>query len=166
MMPRTHKSVANMSISIPQTLLATLQAAFDAEAKRVARDAAKLLRVPEKDVLEVIKKVPKVQFKVIDDSEIPTSCPIFKRSASTVLTRCRGPCILGTGRCAHHQKQTIIPDVPDTKKPLTRVKRLQESDQELWCDEEARVIYNGSGEQVGHLTEDDTIEVYELDETA
>lgn len=156
-----------MSVSIPQTLLATLQAAFDAEAKRVARDAAKLLRVPEKDVLEVIKKVPKVQFKVIDDSEIPTSCPIFKRSASTtVLTRCRAPCILGTGRCAHHQKQSIVPDVPDTKKPLTRVKRLQESDQELWCDEEAHVIYNAAGEQVGQLTEDDTIEIYELDETA
>lgn len=156
-----------MSISIPQTLLATLQAAFDVEAKRVARDAAKLLRVPEKDVLDVIKKVPKVQFKVIDDSEIPTSCPVFKRSASTtVLTRCRAPCILGTGRCSYHQKQSTIPDVPDTKKPLTRVKRLQESDPVLWCDEETRKIYNDSGEEVGQLTEDDTVEVYIFDATA
>lgn len=156
-----------MSVSIPQTLLATLQAAFDVEAKRIARDAAKLLRVPEKDVLEVIKKVPKVQFKVIDDSEIPTSCPVFKRSSSTtMLTRCRAPCILGTGRCAHHQNQANIPEVPDTKKPLTRVKRPQETDQELWCDEETRKIYNASGEEVGQLTEDDTAEVYEFDATA
>jgi hypothetical protein len=156
-----------MSISIPQTLLATLQAAFDAEAKRVARDAAKLLRVPEKDVLEIIKKVPKVQFKVIDDSEIPSSCPIFKRSTSTtVLTRCRAPCILGTGRCIHHQKQTIVPEVPDTKRSLTRVKRLQETDQDLWCDEESRIIYNVNGEQIGCYTEKDTIEVYEFDAVA
>lgn len=152
-----------MSVSIPQTLLATLQAAFDAEAKRVARDAAKLLRVPEKDVLEIIKKVPKVQFKVIDDSEIPTSCPTLKRSISTtMLTRCRAPCILGTGRCAHHQKQASIPEVPDTKKPLTRVKRLQDTDEDLWCDEETRKIYNTAGEEVGQLTEDDTVEVYEF----
>jgi hypothetical protein len=156
-----------MSVNIPQTLLATLHAAFDAEAKRVARDAAKILRVPEKEILEIIKKTPKIQFKCIDDSEIPTSCPIFKRSSSTtVLTRCRAPCILGTGRCLHHQKQTTIPDVPDTMKPLTRVKRLQETDQELWCDEETRTIYNATGEQVGQLTEEDTIEVYEFDVVA
>jgi hypothetical protein len=156
-----------MSISIPQTLLATLQAAFDAEAKRVARDAAKLLRVPEKEVMDIIKKVPKVQFKVIDDSEIPTSCPIFKRSISrTVLIRCRAPCILGTGRCSHHQKEAIVPEVPDTKKPLTRVKRLQETDPVLWCDEETRAIYNEAGEHVGQLTEEDTVEVYMFDATA
>jgi len=156
-----------MLISIPQTLLATLQAAFDAEAKRVARDAAKLLRVPEKDVLDIIKKMPKVQFNIIDDSEIPSSCPIFKRSTSTtVLTRCRGPCIIGTGRCIHHQKQTILPEVPDTKRSLTRVKRIQETDQDLWCDEDSRIIYNIAGEEVGQLMEDDTVEVYEFDAVA
>lgn len=156
-----------MSISIPQTLLATLQAAFDTEAKRIARDAAKLLRVPEKEVLDTIKKIPKIQFKIIDDSEIPNSCPIFKRSiSSTVLTRCRAPCVLGTGRCLQHQKQSILPEVPETKKSLTRVKRIQDTDQELWCEEDTRIIYNANGEQIGQLTEDDSIEIYELDTVA
>jgi hypothetical protein len=155
-----------MSISIPQTLLATLQAAFDAEAKRVARDAAKVLRVPEKDVLEIIKKTPKMQFKIVDDSEMPTTCPVFTTGSTQLLARCRVPCILGTGRCAQHQKQSHIPEAPETTRPLTRIKRLTDDDPELWCDEESRAIYNSTGEIIGNLTEDDTIELYEYDKMA
>jgi hypothetical protein len=146
-----------MSISIPQTLLQTLQASFDIEAKKLAKDAAKLLRVPEKDVLHLLKQVPKVQFKVFDDTEIPTSCPVFLETPR-FLQKCRRPCILGTGRCTHHQSITTIPTLPDTVLQLTRV-RCEGLSEPLWCDEDTQQIYNGSGTIVGKL-EEETITLY------
>jgi hypothetical protein len=150
-----------MSISIPQTLLQTLQASFDSEAKKLAKDAAKLLRVPEKDVLQLLKQVPKIQFKVINDTEIPTTCPVFLETP-TFLQKCRRPCILGTGRCTTHQSVTTIPTIPDTVLQLTRV-RCKTLTEPLWCDEETKQLYTASGTISGKL-QDDTILLYTFEE--
>ena len=109
-----------MSIVLPQTLLASLTASFEAEGRRLAKDVAKILRVPEKEVLQLVKQLPKVQFKVHDDSESTTSCPVLIEEPGLVK-RCRGPCVLGTSRCIHHQTNEVLA-VPDTLKSLTRIK--------------------------------------------
>lgn len=153
-----------MSIAIPQTLLNTLQATFDAEAKRLARDAAKVLRVPEKEVLQILKKVPKVQFKICDDSECANSCDILLQRKK-VLERCRRPCILGTGRCLKHQEETKPPELADTLQRLTRLEMHEDIAEPLWCDESTRIVYNADYKVMGALLDDDTLELYEYIET-
>jgi hypothetical protein len=151
-----------MSIILPQSLISSLQATFDNEARRIAKDAAKILKVPEKEVLQIIKTSNKVQFKIINDDETPSTCPVFK-TGETFLSRCRTPCVLGTGRCIYHQKQEIVETKYSELKMLTRVKKLQEADADLWCDEETQDIYNSSGQVIGNIS-DDCIEIYEYEE--
>jgi hypothetical protein len=146
-----------MSIVLPQTLLASLTASFEAEGKRLAKDVAKILRVPEKEVLQLVKQLPKVQFKVHDDSESTTSCPVLIEEPGLVK-RCRGPCVLGTSRCIHHQTNEVLA-VPDTLKSLTRIKGRP-----YWCDEETRHVYDAAGTHVGELNEDNQLELYVYDE--
>jgi hypothetical protein len=154
-----------MSIAIPQTLLTTLQATFDAEAKRLARDAAKILRVPEKEMLQVLKKVPKIQFKICDDNECATSCEIILQRQK-LLERCRRPCVLGTGRCIKHQSAPKPPELGDHIQRLTLLEKHEEMAEALWCDESTRIVYNAEHKEIGALTDDDTLEIYEyLDES-
>lgn len=153
------------SLTIPQTLLKTLQATFDSEARKLAKDAAKILKVPEKEVLEIIKKTPKVQLQVLDDTELTHTCPIIIHSEK-VLARCRNPCIIGTGKCLEHQKATIKTIDESNYTKLTRIKVLapvnpEEPEPEpLWCNEEDKSIYNASGQKVGILNEDNNIEYF------
>jgi hypothetical protein len=155
-----------MSLTIPQTLLKTLQATFDSEARKLAKDAAKILKVPEKEVLEIIKKTPKVQLQVLDDTEMVNTCPIYIQSEK-VMARCRNPCIIGTGKCLEHQK-TPIKNVDETKFiKLTRIKVLDTTISEpepLWCNEEDKLIYNSMGQKVGILNEDNNIEYFVIKE--
>ena len=146
-----------MSIALPQSLLASLTASFEAEAKRLAKDMAKLLRVPEKEILQLVKQIPKIQFKIYDDSENESSCPILIEEPGLVK-RCRRPCVLGTSRCMQHQLNDIL-SVPDTVKPLTRIKGHP-----YWCDEETKHVYNANGECVGELNEENQLELYTYEE--
>lgn len=146
-----------MSLALPQILLSSLLAAFDTEAKRVAKDAAKILRVPEKDVLQLVKKLPKMQFKVYDDSEHSQSCPVLLQE-SGLIRRCRHPCLLGTSRCMHHQAATV-PAVPESVKLLTRLKGHM-----YWCDEETRDVYDEKGVCVGSLNLDNQLELYSFED--
>jgi hypothetical protein len=149
-----------MSVSIPQTLLTTLQATFDAEAKRLARDAAKILRIPEKEMLQVLKKVPKIQFKICDDNDCANSCEIIIQKQK-LLERCRRPCILGTGRCIKHQSAQKPPELNERIQRLTRLEKHEEMDEALWCDESTHIVYNSEHKEVGALMEYDTLELYE-----
>jgi hypothetical protein len=149
-----------MSISIPQTLLNTLQATFDAEAKRLARDAAKVLHVPEKEVLQILKKIPKVQFKICDDNEYTNSCEVLLQKKK-MLERCRRPCVLGTGRCLKHQEESKPPVLNEDIRRLTRLEKHEDVDETFWCDESTRIVYNADLNAVGSLTEDDTLELYD-----
>ena len=142
-----------MSIALPQALLASLTACFEAEGKRLAKDVAKVLKVPEKEVLQIVKQLPKVQFKVYDDSETTTTCPVLIEEPGLVR-RCRRPCILGTSRCTYHQS-TEVCTVPDTVKTLTRIKGHP-----YWYDEDTKSVYNQSGECVGLVNEDNQLELY------
>ena len=146
-----------MSLALPQTLIASLLAAFDAEAKRIAKDAAKILHVPEKEVLQLVKKLPKVQFKIYDDSEHSSSCPTLLEEPG-LIRRCRHPCLLGTNRCMHHQ-DVDIPAIPDSVKLLTRLKGNP-----YWCDEETRLVYDEKGECIGSLTTENQLEVYSFED--
>lgn len=148
-----------MSIAIPKTLLATLQATFDAEAKKLAKDAAKILKVPDKEVLQILKSVPKVQLKVVDDDEYPSSCPVFV-SNTALLSRCRKPCLLGTGRCTEHQNEIDVPTIPETVKTVTRIQSTEELQTILWCDEDTKDVYDSSGTIVGQLNEENTLEYF------
>jgi hypothetical protein len=123
-------------------------------------------KVPEKEVLEIIKKTPKVQLQVLDDTEMVNTCPVFVQSEK-VMARCRNPCIIGTGKCLEHQK-TPIKNVDETKFiKLTRIKVLDTTISEpepLWCNEEDKLIYNSMGQKVGILNEDNNIEYFVIKE--
>ena len=126
-------------MQVPCSLFESFQASLQQEAKRICRDAAKLLRVPEKELEQkVLKSMPKIS--LIKD-QTPTSCLILLHNEK-LPHRCRLPCLLGTGRCYKHQE---IPTVPEGG-TLTRI-----SDSErLWCDEETGIVYNKQAQEVGN----------------
>lgn len=151
-----------MSITIPRSLLQTLQVSFDTEAKRIAKDVSKILNVQEKDLLQHLKKMPKVQLTVQDDSDVSTICPILLRGGS-LLCRCKKPCILGTSRCIDHQSVETIPDIPEHIIKLTKISNPN-LEEPYWCDEETKNVYNKSGTLVGILTEENILKLYTYDE--
>jgi len=137
------------SIKIPSSLFDTFQAALKTEAKRVCRDAAKLLRRPEAEVLAIVLD-PKnqVSLQILHDNDLPDSCPVLLQH-STLIERCRIPCILGTGRCLKHQTVTQIPTLPLTIQSLTRLECIGEQPTPLWCDEATGIVYDSTGSVVG-----------------
>ena len=152
-----------MSITIPKLLLDTLEKRFAEEAKRVCKDAARILRRPEKELLALLKQMPKLKLSVADDSDFPTVCPIILQRHK-ILERCRGPCLLGTGRCLKHQNAPEPPEVPSTLQVLVRIQKCDELDTQLWCDETTRQVFDSSGTAVGELTEENVLELFTLEE--
>lgn len=148
-----------MSVKLPKQLVESLQQAFLSEARRVCRDAAKLLRQDPNDVLAILKKMPSIQFQVIDDSECPTTCPVLLQKGA-IVERCRYPCILGTGTCIHHQDESKPPSIESCSTKLTRITHSEPDMGPLWCDEETRTVYSREGTNVGFLREDTVLELY------
>jgi hypothetical protein len=154
-----------MSLSVPLTLIHALQASFEAESKRVARDVAKVLRVSEKEVLQIVKQMPKVSLKACDDSEYPSSCPVLLQD-SQIVKRCRLPCILGTGLCLEHQKQKVQDlELFERSIKLTKIKINSEleNQSEYWFNEETKEVFNQEGNIVGTIR-DDRLELYVFEE--
>jgi len=135
------------TVKIPSSLFDTLQSAFKLEAKRICKSVATILQKPEKEVLDKILK-SQVQLMILEDREETNSCPILLQH-TTVLERCRGPCILGTGRCIKHQSIQSIPELPSTLKQLTRIECTTDTTDPLWCDEATGFVYTSSGVHTG-----------------
>lgn len=151
-----------MSLTVPKSLLQTLQTTFDAESKRIAKDISKVLNVEEKEIIQILKKIPKVQINIVDDSDFCTSCPILFWK-SKIAYRCKKPCIMGTSRCIDHQSNNAITSLPDH---IINVTKLSHSDlqENYLCDEETKNVYDNSGNYVGELTEDNNLYLYTFDE--
>ena len=131
-------------MNIPKSLFDSLTASLNQEARRLCKESAKLLKIPEKELLEkIIKKMPKIT--VCEDNNMPYSCPVYNEKKH--VERCRKSCILGTGRCADHQSVSV-PE-PTTQKLLTRIQQTEEITEALLCDETDGTVYNSSGEVVG-----------------
>jgi hypothetical protein len=151
-----------MSLAVPKPLLDSLQAAFLAEGRRLCRDAAKVLHRPEKELLDILKNLPKATLIVHrDTNETPTICPVFLDTQGKLVQRCRRPCILGTGRCFRHQDAADPPNPPGSTLVLTRIKKLQDTDTQLWCCEETNEIYNAEGQVVGELNDQREVLLFE-----
>jgi len=135
------------TVKIPSSLFDTLQSAFKLEAKRICKSVATILQKPEKEVLDKILK-SQVQLMILEDHEETYSCPILLQHAM-ILERCRGPCILGTGRCIKHQSIQSIPELPSTLKQLTRIETTTDTTDSLWCDETTEYVYNTAGIHIG-----------------
>lgn len=151
-----------MSITIPKLLLDTLEKRFVEEAKRVCKDAARILHRPEKELLALVKQMPKLKIQVADDSDFPTVCPILLQRHK-ILERCRGPCLLGTGRCVKHQNAPEPPEPSSHLQVLVRLQPTEENDTPLWCDETTRQVFDSSGTAVGELTENNILELFTLE---
>lgn len=151
-----------MAVTFPATLLQTLQSAFHGEAKRLCRDAAKILRVPEKELTAKVlgKYTANSIFKIVDDNDAPITCPILVKQGS-IFERCRCPCILGTGRCLNHQISNPPPDVSNHLVRLTRLESHPDLQEPLWCREETNEIYDRSGAVIGER-DDECIVIYTL----
>ena len=149
-----------MSLSIPQSLLNSFSATLEQERNRLARDVARILGKPEKEVLALVKTMPKVKLQVCDDSDFPTTCPVYLMGVPLVQ-RCKKPCLLGTGRCTSHQSAPPPAATPTHVTVLTRLERHSEVHEPLWCDEATRNVYNAAGKIVGVYTEDAVLELFE-----
>lgn len=145
-----------MSLPIPKNLIASLDAVFQREAKKLGADIAKALRLPEKEVLDVLKKMDKIQYKIYDTDENETTCPVFI-NASKVAERCRRPCLLGTNRCLHHQSNANVCNYDSSLKELTRCVCSDPTTQEktLLLEEDTNLIYNSSGDTIGIIEDDE-----------
>jgi hypothetical protein len=144
-------------LKISDALLSTLIQAFERERRNLCYDAAKILRVPEKQVDQIVKQaMSTVTFTVFEEDEKRQTCPILIQTA-VVLERCRGPCLMGTGRCLKHQ---TVPDPPESSAipaQLTRIERTDAIQPPLWCNEETEDVYNAEGKVVGHYDKDENI---------
>jgi hypothetical protein len=124
-------------MKIPKSLFDSLQTSLNQEAKRLCRDAAKILKIPEKDLVgKIINKMPKIT--IIEDNSTPYTCPVLIEN--NLLERCRRSCLLGTGRCLEHQNSSN-PE-PTTQKQLTRIQSTTDSPNALWCYESTGDVYN------------------------
>ncbi len=139
-----------MAVTFPASLLQTLQENFHLEAKRLCRDAAKLLRVPEKELTaKVLGKFNSSSiFKIVDDNDTPTTCPIILKRGG-IFERCRCPCLLGTGRCLNHQTANPPPDVSNHLVRLTRLEPHPDLSEPLWCREDTQEMFDRSGAVIG-----------------
>jgi hypothetical protein len=145
-----------MSLSIPKNLIANLDAAFQREGKKLALDIAKALKIPDKDALDIIKKMEKISYKIYDTDDHDTTCPVFLPD-SKVIQRCRRPCLLGTSRCIHHQECLPPPNPSPNCKELTRcISALGDlQHKHMLYDEETNMIYNLNGELMGEVVDDE-----------
>ena len=149
------------SVKIPSSLFDTLQAAFKLEARRICRNAATLLKRPEKEVIDKVLGGSQINLQIIDDNELPISCPVILRH-ETILERCRRPCLLGTGRCLSHQAVVFQDTLPSNIQKLTRIGCSPENPESLWCDEMTGYVYTSSGTIVGFY-KDEILEIYSFD---
>ena len=149
------------TLAISETLLDTLKRAFEREGARLCRDAARILKVPEKELTKaVMNSTQPFKLKVFDDDDVPQTCPIMLQT-DLILERCRGPCLMGTGRCLRHQTAAAPPDLPDTVQTLTRLERRDPADPPMWCDETTGNVYDSSGKIIGWF-KDEVLELFEL----
>lgn len=152
-----------MSIAISDTLLQTLKRSFESERKKLCRDAAKILRVPEEQVNQIVQQaMTQIKLTVFEEDENRQTCPVFIQRA-VVLERCRGSCLMGTGRCLNHQAVKEPPELPDTIENLTRVERPDPNDPPMWCNESTHVVYNSEGKVVGNY-EDGALTLFTFEE--
>lgn len=139
------------TLTISETLLDTLKRAFEREGARVCRDAARILKVPEKELTKsVMNATQPFKLKVFDDDDVPQTCPVILQT-SLLLERCRTPCLMGTGRCLKHQTAAAPPELPDTIQTLTRLERSDPADPPMWCDETTGTVYTTSGKNIGEF---------------
>jgi hypothetical protein len=138
-----------MSVTVPETLFLTLQASFQAEAKRICADMAKLLGIPEKELCKKVLNGKKLNLTLVEDTERPLTCLVFQHTGAT-LARCRRPCVLGTSRCTFHQDAAIT-EPPANTKALVRLQTVVHdgSPLVLWCDEETGAVYDAKHTHVG-----------------
>jgi hypothetical protein len=151
---------------LPDGLLNELRAAFERETKRLCRDAASILKVPEAELARKVKEsMATIKLNVLpEDDELPRSCLVLLKRG-TVLERCRGPCVLGTGKCLRHQTTaTPMGDLPQDSRRLTRLERTSATEEPMWCEESTRQVYNRHGDIVGEMNEDDALELFVLKE--
>ena len=152
---------------IPDGLLNDLRAAFERETKKICRDAAHILRVPEADLFKKVKeRMPTVQISVLEeDDELSRSCHVLLKRG-TLYERCRGGCVLGTSKCLRHQTTDApsVNELPSNIKPLTRLERKPGMAEAMWCDESNRKVFNRNGETVGEINEDNELELFVLQE--
>ena len=150
-----------MTLEVPSELYKTLQDVMMQEAKRLCKDAAKLLKVSEKELqTRILKDMPSLSLKIIDDKDQPIECPVFVKNA-TILERCRHGCLLGTGRCLSHQGIHSLPELEE-QTTLTRLQPAEDVHISLWCNEETKDVFSADGKEIGFY-EDETLYLYTLD---
>ncbi len=154
------------SIHLSKGIVTELKLAFEREAKRMCKDAAHILRVPEKDLTkQVLDRLQKTSLAVIQDDDLPRECPVLLQyTQSSIVERCRCVTVLGTARCFQHQKEPNPPDsIQASTCVLTRISLPNWSEEPVWVNEATNEVVNRQGEIIGERI-DETITFYEYEE--
>ncbi len=130
-------------ISLPLSLLDTIQSAFEKEAKTLCGQVADTLGIPRQLAIQrVFSKAPKVQLTVFE-LETPKECPILLQKGP-IHTRCRKHTLLGTDRCLEHQ--VTCHEEPEIKNEFSL---LLYGDLKFWVETKTGFVYTSCGSIVG-----------------
>ena len=135
------------TVPIPLQLLENLQNVFQSEARKLCREVATTLGIPSQHVIQnVLTDMPKLPLQVFD-LDVPPLCMCLLNEEK-MWFRCRKPCVLGTGRCIHHQ--SVKQEEPESEKVYRRIAH-KELNETLWADEQSSTVWNAKGECVGEI---------------
>lgn len=139
-------------MQIPESLFLSFQSQLQAEGKRLCRDLAKVLGVPEKELVSnVLLKDKKVSI-VSDTNDGKPFCPVLV-PRGTILDRCFHPTLLGTERCIQHQSVGKLPDVPDELVTLIKLSTTTP----YYMNPETKEVLNESGQLVGIYRDEEVL---------
>lgn len=75
---RTRMHHTPMQLAVPRSLWDGLQASFLAEGRKLCRDLAPILKIPEKELIQkLLTQPPKLQLAIVADEDRPLSCPVL-----------------------------------------------------------------------------------------
>ena len=136
---------------VPRLLWESLESVLNASGRAYVRELAKILKVPEKELVKkVFPKSDSIKVIMYDTTTETLQCQAFV-SADCVTCKCRKPVVLGSEFCEVHQlhRMTVV-ESPDT----VPVQKLSDNAQtgRLWIVNSTDVI-NSSGVVVGKWNE-------------
>jgi len=139
-------------MQIPESLFLSFQSQLQAEGKRLCRDLAKVLGVPEKELItNVLLKDKKISITP-DTNDGKPFCPVLVPRGA-ILDRCFHPILLGTERCMHHQSVGALPEVPDG---LTTLVKLSTTTP-YYMNPETKEVLDESGKLVGVYRDEEVL---------
>ena len=152
--------MATSSYPIPKPLWDAIENVLLAKSNDLIRDIAKTLNQPPRPLLDAFK-AKKHTFHLVDTAESTQQECQAVLQEHAVAHRCRKPVLLGQQVCPEHQWWKM-PTV--SQKPVVR--RVKTSEGETYFVDSLQNVYTIDFERIGQLQEDNTIVLFEVEESS